>query len=90
MLDLCAGPGGKSLAILQTLLPAHLTCNDISRERLQRLVGVLDQYLGPGRERDRLTLSRSCKPHQNTPYSLSVALLLNGAVILHTGGTGPS
>ena len=32
--DLCAAPGGKSLAILQTLgPPGSLTCNDVSFER---------------------------------------------------------
>lgn len=45
VLDLCAGPGGKSLAILQTLLPKSLYCNDISKERLKRLRQVIDSYV---------------------------------------------
>jgi len=48
VLDMCAGPGGKSLAILQTLHPASLTCNDVSHERVGRVISVLDQYLGRG------------------------------------------
>ena len=48
VLDMCAGPGGKSLAILQTLHPASLVCNDVSQERVRRVISVLDQYLGRG------------------------------------------
>ena len=29
VLDLCAAPGGKALAFLQTLYPSVHTCNDI-------------------------------------------------------------
>lgn len=51
VLDMCAGPGGKSLAILQTLLPSHLVCNDINGQRLQRTRWVMDMYTeGVGRE----------------------------------------
>ena len=62
VLDMCAGPGGKSLAILQTLHPASLVCNDVSHERVRRVISVLDQYLGRGegvgRVRKTVTLSR--------------------------------
>ena len=62
VLDLCAGPGGKSLAILQTLRPARLVCNDVSHERVRRVISVLDQYLGRGpgvgNIRETVTLSR--------------------------------
>ena len=62
VLDLCAGPGGKSLAILQTLHPASLVCNDVNHERVRRVISVLDQYLGRGegvgRVRKTVTLSR--------------------------------
>jgi len=44
VLDLCAAPGGKSLAMLQTLLPGRLTCVDISLSRLRRLKDVLSSY----------------------------------------------
>ncbi|XP_046439372.1 5-methylcytosine rRNA methyltransferase NSUN4-like [Daphnia pulex] len=46
VLDLCAAPGGKSLAILQTLYPNRLVCNDITISRISRLNNVLKQYLG--------------------------------------------
>merc|ERR1719300_915008 len=46
VLDMCAGPGGKSLAILQTLYPSMLTCNDDNYERVRRIFNVFDQYLG--------------------------------------------
>ena len=62
VLDMCAGPGGKSLAILQTLHPASLVCNDVSHERVRRVISVLDQYLGRGEGvgnvRRTVTLSR--------------------------------
>lgn len=48
VLDLCAGPGGKSLAILQTMYAERITCNDTSHERVRRILGVLDQYVGRG------------------------------------------
>lgn len=44
VLDMCAGPGGKSLAILQTLLPSKLVCNDVSGQRLQRARWVMNMY----------------------------------------------
>ena len=51
VLDMCAGPGGKSLAILQTLLPSKLLCNDMSGKRLQRTQWVMDMYTeGVGKE----------------------------------------
>jgi len=46
VLDLCAAPGGKSLAILQTLYPRKLVSNDISFSRMSRLKNVIKQYLG--------------------------------------------
>ncbi|XP_037083267.1 5-methylcytosine rRNA methyltransferase NSUN4-like [Pollicipes pollicipes] len=45
VLDLCAAPGGKSLAILQTLYPALLVCNDTQGGRVKRLQQVLLDYL---------------------------------------------
>ena len=45
VLDLCAAPGGKSLAILQTLRPASLVCNDTQAGRVRRLKQVLLDYL---------------------------------------------
>ncbi|KAL7646272.1 UNVERIFIED_CONTAM: hypothetical protein RMT77_003181 [Armadillidium vulgare] len=51
VLDLCSGPGGKSLAILQTLLPNSLVCNDISLSRLNRVKYVMNQYIPEGMEK---------------------------------------
>jgi len=48
VLDMCAGPGGKSLAMLQTMYPDTITCNDNSYERVRRVLNVLDQYIGRG------------------------------------------
>lgn len=45
VLDLCAAPGGKSLAILQTMLPGKLSCVDHSWSRINRLKTVLRDYL---------------------------------------------
>lgn len=45
VLDMCAAPGGKSLAILQTLSPKLLVCNDLSASRLTRIHKVLGQFL---------------------------------------------
>lgn len=41
VLDLCAGPGGKSLAILQTMLIGSLTANEKVLSRKRRLQEVL-------------------------------------------------
>lgn len=45
VLDMCAAPGGKSLAILQTKLPRELVCNDAQNSRLRRLDSVIKDYL---------------------------------------------
>lgn len=46
VLDMCAAPGGKSLAILQRLTErGSLTCTDVSPDRRQRLKNVLRRYL---------------------------------------------
>lgn len=63
VLDMCSGPGGKALALLQTLLPGALVCNDHSHDRVRRVIGVLDQFCGRGDRsvggvRDTVTLSR--------------------------------
>ena len=64
VLDMCSGPGGKALAMLQTLTPASLVCNDVNGERVRRVIRVLDQYLGRevgggiGGVRNAVTLTR--------------------------------
>jgi 16S rRNA C967 or C1407 C5-methylase (RsmB/RsmF family) len=48
ILDICAAPGGKSIAILQKLSPhGTLHCNELSTERRKRLLQVLKDYLPP-------------------------------------------
>lgn len=42
--DYCAAPGGKALAMLMTLKPKYLLCNDSSSSRLARLSRVIKQY----------------------------------------------
>lgn len=45
VLDACAAPGGKSLAMLQTLYPKILVSNDLQTSRVERINRVLKDYL---------------------------------------------
>jgi len=45
ILDMCAAPGGKALAILQSLYPMNIVCNDNSKSRVLRLHKVFNSYL---------------------------------------------
>ncbi|XP_027694029.1 5-methylcytosine rRNA methyltransferase NSUN4 isoform X1 [Vombatus ursinus] len=55
VLDLCAGPGGKTLALLLTGYCRHLAANDISGSRTQRLKQVLHSYVPRDRNQVRVT-----------------------------------
>ena len=45
LLDLCSGPGGKSLVAMQTLKPAKIVCNDVEHSRVQRIKHVMQSFL---------------------------------------------
>lgn len=44
VLDACAAPGGKSLILLQSLLPKLVVCNDVASSRVNRLYKLFFQY----------------------------------------------
>ncbi|KAK0087205.1 hypothetical protein PV325_001574 [Microctonus aethiopoides] len=46
VLDMCAAPGGKSLAMLQTLMTYVLVANDSSHSRLNHMNNIFQDYLG--------------------------------------------
>lgn len=45
LLDMCAGPGGKSLVAMQTLLPREILCNDFDASRTLRVSRVMNSFL---------------------------------------------
>lgn len=45
VLDLCASPGDKTLAILQTMLPSQVTCRDVAPKRLKKIKRLLKAYV---------------------------------------------
>ncbi|NXI99982.1 NSUN4 methyltransferase, partial [Psophia crepitans] len=45
VLDLCAAPGSKTLALLQTGVCGHLAANDVSISRTKRLYQILHSYV---------------------------------------------
>nr|XP_030716851.1 tRNA (cytosine(34)-C(5))-methyltransferase, mitochondrial isoform X3 [Globicephala melas] len=45
VLDLCAGPGGKSIALLQCAYPGYLHCNEYDSLRLRWLRQTLESFI---------------------------------------------
>uniref|UniRef100_A0A8C8R884 NOP2/Sun RNA methyltransferase 3 n=1 Tax=Pelusios castaneus TaxID=367368 RepID=A0A8C8R884_9SAUR len=56
VLDMCAAPGGKSIAILQCALPGRLHCNEHDSLRSRWLKQTLESFI-PEALRDFITLS---------------------------------
>ncbi|XP_060076246.1 5-methylcytosine rRNA methyltransferase NSUN4-like [Ylistrum balloti] len=66
VLDLCSAPGGKALAMKQTMLPESIFCNDISGSRLKRLQKVIRSYI-PENMTDDITLKQQDGRQMKTP-----------------------
>ncbi|EZA58657.1 hypothetical protein DMN91_008632 [Ooceraea biroi] len=59
VLDMCAAPGGKTLTILQTLMPSTMVANDISKSRADRIHKVINQFLDDiGQWHDKLFVTQ--------------------------------
>ncbi|XP_072199356.1 5-cytosine rRNA methyltransferase NSUN4 [Excalfactoria chinensis] len=56
VLDLCAAPGGKMLALLQTGACGHLAANDVSISRTKRLYHILNSYI-PKKVREAVSVT---------------------------------
>ncbi|CAG7731158.1 unnamed protein product [Allacma fusca] len=47
LLDLCSGPGTKSLLSYMTTCPLLMTCNDVESGRLYRVKNMFKEFIGP-------------------------------------------
>lgn len=46
LLDLCAGPGTKSILSLMTMSVDSITCNDVEQSRMQRVKRIMEEFTG--------------------------------------------
>ncbi|XP_032667655.1 5-methylcytosine rRNA methyltransferase NSUN4 [Odontomachus brunneus] len=59
VLDMCAAPGGKTLTILQTLMPRLMVANDVQLSRVKRIHKVMNQFVnGIGQWEDKLYVTQ--------------------------------
>lgn len=64
VLDVCAAPGGKALAALQTLMPGVLIANDRVPSRVNRLRNVFKQFFADmGQWKGRISLTQHDARH---------------------------
>jgi len=72
VLDLCAAPGGKSLLMLQSMLPGLLISNDKTEGRTNRIHSVLHQYIPKGlddiRKISSVTKRNGCEIYERDAY----------------------
>ncbi|KAK2585917.1 hypothetical protein KPH14_010501 [Odynerus spinipes] len=59
VLDMCAAPGGKTLTILQTLMPRLMVANDVMLSRTNRIKKVFQEYVaGIGQWGDKFFITQ--------------------------------
>lgn len=59
VLDMCAAPGGKTLTILQTLMPRLMVANDLQTSRVKRIHNVINQFVnGIGQWEEKLYVTQ--------------------------------
>ena len=56
VLDMCAAPGGKALAIIQTLYPRLIVANDNKRARVKRIEEAIAQFLSDMAESQKMVV----------------------------------
>lgn len=72
ILDLCAAPGGKTLLMLQSMLPGLLVSNDKTEGRTNRIHSVLHQYIPKDLDSIRsissVTMRDGCEIYESDAY----------------------